>query len=358
MDTRLRMLYLTFHETTRQSPEPGEASPPGGSPPEGGHAVSRRGDSRWCIAELGGTLAAIIPKRGQARTSPKALSWSNTVAERAPKGALGPASVAGPLGSWVYDQPLDLATHQRAHWPRVWHCIHHTKRLEAYACLGLELPETRQTSPGAERKGDPLLEVSDMAPHKKKPQNLEPIWASLTRVASCSCRLFPARGLRKGRPPYSSRQVHGPKSQPSLPSRFPQNANALVCIVDFIPTRIFAPSRLFSSLRTFSATCGGTLFSSGTVAYHTEPNASRTFSRGIPGSTSISCLRMHPNLIPTNLYGDISSMLWRTVSPTMSENFTGNSNVHYDDCNDRNDFSDPAFMPQSCRGQKTYPLIS
>jgi len=274
MDTDLRILYLRGHETSRHTPEPGKASAPGGSPVEGGQAVSRRRHDPWCITKLGCTVAAGISKSGQTRTACEAIARPNTAIEPATEGALGPTASSRPAGGRTYDQPVDIAPHPGAHPSGVWRQVYHTECLETDAGHGLELPKAQQTRSGAKRKSHSVLEASRLASHKKKPQNLEPTWASLTRAGSCSSRLFLARGPRREKPRSFLQRAIGQRSRPSPFSLSHPNTGGWECIVDFTRTRIFAPSRLYNSSPLSSATCEVRLFFSGTGVYLIEPNVS------------------------------------------------------------------------------------
>lgn len=255
MDTLSRMLYLRGHETARYTPELGETSTPGGSPVEDGQAVSRRGNGRQRLAQLGGTMAASISKRGQAWTARETISGSNAPVEPTTEGTLGPTAFAGAAGGRLYDQPLDTAPHWRDHSSGVRHQLYCTECLEADAGNGLELPDTRQTGSRAQRTGDPVLERSCVASHKKKPQHLEPIWASSMRVDSCLCRRSPAHGLPRGLHRSYRQRAIGRRSQPFPLSPSLRRRGGLDCIVNFTQTKIFELRRLSSSWRISSDTC-------------------------------------------------------------------------------------------------------
>ena len=274
MDTHLGLLYLRAYETARYTPEPGETSTPGGSPVEGGQAVSRRGNGCQCVAALGRTMAASIPKRGQAGTACEAFSGPNASVEPTTEGTLGPTAFAGAAGGWIFDQPLDPSSYQRSHSSGVRHQLYHTECLEADAGNGLELPNTRQTGSGAQRTGDPVLETSRMASHKKKPQHLEPIWASSMRVDSCLCRRSPAHGLPKGLHRSFRQRAIGRRSQPFPLSPSLRRRGDLDCIVGFIQTKTFVPRRWFSSWSISYDTCEAMWCFSGIAAQHTGPKLS------------------------------------------------------------------------------------
>ncbi len=274
MDTDLRILYLGGHETSRDTPEPGETSTPGGPPLEGGQAVSRRGHGSWCISELGCTVAAIIPGRRQTRLACEAIARPNTAVEPATEGAPGPTASSRSAGGGIYHQPLDIAPHRGGHPSRVWRQLYRSECLETDAGHGVELPKAQQTRSGAQRKGHSVLEAARLASHKKKPQHLEPTWASLTKAGSCLSRRSPAPGPRRDKPRFSRQQAIGPRSRPSPFSRSHPNAGGWDCIVGFTPTRTFALNKLSNSWRIFFVISEVTWFFSGTGAYHIGPNVS------------------------------------------------------------------------------------
>jgi len=268
------MLYLRGHETSRNTPKPGEASAPGGSPLEGGQAISRCSHDRRCLTQFGGAVAAIVPKQWQERIACEAIAWPDTAAEPATEGAAGPTAPAGALGSRIYDQPLDAATHRRVDSSRVQHQLYHSECLETDAGHGLELPKAQQTRSGAKRKSHSVLEAARVASHKKKPQHLEPTWASLTRAGSCSSRPFPALGHRREKPRSFSQRAIGQRSRPSPCSPSHPNTGAWDCIVDFTRIRTFALNKSSSSWRIFCVISEVMWSFSGTGAYHIGPNVS------------------------------------------------------------------------------------
>lgn len=303
MDTHLIISYLGGHETSRYTPESGEASTPGNPSAEGGQAVSRRCHERGFVAEFSGSVAAIIPKGRKAGIAREAFAWPNTVVDPATEGTFGPAAPSRSNGNRLCDKPVDVAPHWRSHPSRVWRSLYHTQCLEVDARHGLELSKAEQARPGAQRASHTVLETARLASHKKKPQHLEPTWASLTKAGSCSSRRSLAHGLRRDEPPCLRRPAIGPKSPPSPLSPSHLNAGAWGCIVDFIPTRTSALRRSFSSFDTFCATYGDRLFFSGIVDCHTEPKPSLSSYRPIRDCICISYRHMPQNSTRTNLSG-------------------------------------------------------
>src|SRR5258706_9096880 len=278
MDTHLGISYLGGHETTRNAPEPGETSTPGGSPFKGGQAVSRRRNDRWCFSEFGRTVAAIIPAPGQTRTACEAVSRPNPAVEPATARALGSAAFAGSPGGRIQDQPLDTAPHRRTYSPTLRCQLHHTEYLEADAHNGLELSNTRQTGQRAERTGYPVLETTCMASHKKKPQYLEPIWDSSMRADSSLSQPSPAHGLPKGELRSFRQQATGRRYRPSPLSPSHRSRDGSDCTVGFTRTRIFAQNRSSSSSSIFSVTSEVPWFSCGTADSRIDQRLSGAFS--------------------------------------------------------------------------------
>jgi len=303
MDTHRIILYLGSHETPRHTREPGETSPPGDPPVEGGQAVSRRRHDRGCITELRGSMATSLSNRGQARIAREALAGANSIVDATTARTLGALAARRPLGSRLCDKPLDVAPNRRTHPSRVWHSVYDTEYLEADARHGLELPKARQTRPGAQREGHSVLEATGLASHKKKPQNLEPTWASLTRAGSYSYPQSPARGRRRVEHRSSRRRAIGRKSPPSPLSRFHPDAGASDCIVDFIPIRTSALNRFFSSSGISCVISADRWFFSGIVDCRTERRSLPNFSSHTRDCTFICCHPMLQNSIPMNSSG-------------------------------------------------------
>lgn len=292
MDTHRGISYFNGHETTRDTPESGETSTPGGSPFEGGQAVSRRGSNRRCIAEFGRTMAAILPTRGQARTACEAVPRPNTAVEPATERTLGSIAASGSAGGWIYHQPLDPASHRRGYPPAVRCHLHDTERLEADAGHGLELPDTRQTGPGTQRTDYPVLEAPCVASYKKKPQHLEPIWAFLMRAGSCLYRRSPGHGRHEEKRRFYRRQETGRRYRPSRLSPSHPRGDGLDYTVAFTRTRIFALSKSFSSLAIFCVICEAMWCCSGIADSRIDPGLSRASSLSILACMCTRCLRM------------------------------------------------------------------
>jgi hypothetical protein len=137
-----------------------------------------------------------------------------------------------PAGRRVSDRPLDLETDCPDHSQAPWHPVSSQPCVEDPAEDGLELPETRAPGFTKERKRDCALEGLPMAPYKKKPKDLGPIWFSWMNRASCSFQMSVALGPPKGRPRSSITSTNTTGFPPSMPCRCRQNGNVWRFISD------------------------------------------------------------------------------------------------------------------------------
>lgn len=188
-----------------------------------------------------------------------------------------------PAGRRVSDKPLDLETdcpnHSQAHWDPVspQPCV------EDPSGNGMELPETRAPGFTKERERNRPLESLPVAPYKKKPKDLGPIWFSWMNRASCSFQTSVAPGLREGKPRSSITSTNRTGFPPSMPCRCRRNGNAWRFISDSggETLTVWMSSLSFKSCSNIS---GVPSFCCGIGERSTVVKKSNNFSWTIPGS--------------------------------------------------------------------------
>lgn len=138
----------------------------------------------------------------------------------------GGATLVGSAGRRVSDRPLDIETHCPNHSQALWRPVSPQSCVAVASGNGMELPETRAPGFTKERERDRPLEGLPVAPYKKKPKDLGPIWSSSMNLASCSFLTSVVPGLREGKPPSSITSTDRTGFPPSMRCRYPRNGNA------------------------------------------------------------------------------------------------------------------------------------
>jgi hypothetical protein len=165
------------------------------------------------------------PFKDDSRTSSQALSQR----EGDPIGV----AFVGSTGRRVSDRPLDLETDCPNHPQALWHPVSSESCMAVASGNGMELPETRAPGFTKERERDCALEGLPVAPYKKKPKDLGPIWSSLMNRASCSFQTSVAPGLRKGKPRSCTTSTNRTGFLLSVLCRCPRGGNVWSSISGF-----------------------------------------------------------------------------------------------------------------------------
>jgi len=202
----------------------------------------------------------------------------------------------------VSDRPLDLETDCPDHSQAPWDPVSPQPCVENPSGDGLELPETRAPGFTKERQRDCALEGLSVAPYKKKPKDLGPIWSSWMSRASCSLQPSVAPGLREGELRSSITSTDRIGFPPSMPCRCRQNGNVWPSTSDFgLEISTVWISGL--SLKGCSNISGAPSFCCGTGERSIAVKKSNNFSWNIPGSIWITFQLMLQNLTRQNMSG-------------------------------------------------------
>jgi hypothetical protein len=232
--------------------------------------------------------------KDDSRTSSQALS------ER--EGNLNGDALVRPSGRGVSDRPLDLETDCPNHPQAPWHPVSSESRMAAASGNGMELPETRAPGFTKERERDCTLEGLPVAPYKKKPKDLGPIWSSLMNRASCSFQISVAPGLRRGKPQSSITSTNRTGFPLSMPCRSRQNGSAW-CFISGSGSGILTVWMSVLSLKGCSNISGDPSFCCGIGEPSTVVKKSNTFSFNIQGFIWNISRPMLLNLTRPNMSG-------------------------------------------------------
>jgi hypothetical protein len=218
------------------------------------------------------------------------------------EGNANKAAVVRAVGRRVSDGPLDLEADCPDHSQAPWHPVSSQSCVEDPSEDGLELPETRAPGFTKERQRDCTLEGFPVAPYKKKPKDLGPIWSSWMSRVSCSLQPSVAPGLRKGEHPSFITSTDKTEFPPLMPCRCRQNGNVWLSTSDFgLEISTVWMSDLF--LESCSNISGDPSFCCGIGERSTAVKKSNNFSWYIPGFIWSIFRPMLPNLTRQNTSG-------------------------------------------------------
>lgn len=197
----MRLASTQRHETSRNRPAIGTATPTGHSIAQGGHRSVGDRPGRGCLREFRIPVGRGLSKTGApwiaATTNPRSSLQSLCGAEE----AAGGAAHEGTPDQGLSNRFMDLETCGAVDPPAVWGTLPSLSCLEAPNPVGVELSEARTSSAATRRGRDRPMETVPLAPYNKPPHDVAPIWSFSMNPAFCSSPTWPAPGLRKGIPP-------------------------------------------------------------------------------------------------------------------------------------------------------------
>jgi len=189
------------------------------------HSIGR-GAYGGSVEELRLSMVPRLPKgRGQGPSLKGNSRTSSQVITNREKG-IGAAPFVRSAGRRVSDRPLDVETDCPNDSQALWHPVSSKSRMADTSGDAMELPETGAPGFTKERERNCALEGLPMAPYKKKPKNLGPLWSSLMNRVSCSFQTSVAPGPQKGKPRFSTTSTNRIGFPPSMLCRCRQNGNA------------------------------------------------------------------------------------------------------------------------------------
>jgi len=204
----------------------------GKAPPARDRVAERRQDDSVGRSAFGGSIEKLrfpmVPRVPRGRVQgPSFKGDSRTSSEAVSKGEkeISGTTFVRSAGCRVSNRPLDLETDCPNHPQALWHPLSPQSCVAGASRDGMELPETRAAGFAEERERDCALEGLSVAPYKKKPKDLGPIWSSSMSLASCSFRTFVALGLPKDKPRSSITSTNRTGFPPSMPWWYRRNGN-------------------------------------------------------------------------------------------------------------------------------------
>lgn len=345
----MRLASTQRHETSRNRPAIGTATPTGHSIAQGGHRSVGDRPSRGCLREFRIPVGRGLSKTGApwiaATTNPRSSLQSLCGAEE----AAGGAAPEGTPDQGLSNRFMDLDTCGAADPPAVWGTLPSLSCLEAPNPVGVELSAARTSSAATRRGRDRPMETVPLAPYNKPPHDVAPIWSFSMNPAFCSSPTWPAPGLRKGIPPSYATSTNRIGSRPSV--RWPCRPSAGGWRA--LSGCAAAISRGWMSQRSCDS-CSGIYVVPWSCCGIGEPfiaeKPSNTGSPPIPGSRWKSSRPMRQNSIRRTRCGARPTAPWRTVRRWICTSSTECSATRcgaYGACNHS---CGPVSTRQICRG--------
>ncbi len=195
--------------------------------------TERRQDDSFSRGAFGGSIKELcfpmvsrVPRGWIQGPSFKGDSRASSQAVSNREKQIGGSTLVGSAGRRISDRPLDSETDRPNHSQTLWHPVSPQSCVAVASRDGMELPETRAPGSTKERERDCALESLSVAPYKKKPKDLGPVWSSSMSLASCSSQTFVTPGLRKDKPRSSITSANRTGFPPSMHWWYRRNGNA------------------------------------------------------------------------------------------------------------------------------------
>lgn len=291
-----------MHETLWNRTAVGKAAPAGHPAVKSGQKSVGSGTGLKRICKLGVSLVANISREGFQRATPKSHSRASSQAIQVPEDSVGEVASEGPPGSRLSDRPMDLKAGSQSNRPRVWGSISPLPRLEAPDKPEVELSETRAPSVGKGRRRNCSLEALPLAPYKKKPKDLGPIWFSSMNLGFCLFPMSPVLGHPKGRPLSFIISISKTEFLPSVVFRCPLKEGAWPFIFGFAHA-ISQDWMFVLSSKACLNTSAVQWFCCGIEGPSTAGRKSSNFFLVIRDCTFITFPPTHRNSIRQNMFG-------------------------------------------------------
>ena len=216
-----------------------------------------------------------LPRRRPPILEVQAGSWKTCQVGRAPEANSGSDPGRGSVAKRLFHRSLDRASRGRGDRKTFRPPVSPEPHVEAADRPGVELSEASEAGAGTQRGGDCPLEAVRVAPYKKRPHNLGPIWSSSMKADSCWFPTLPGPGRPGGRRPSCALLDVGPRSLPSRRSAFLQSESGWFCMRGSIPARTSDLPKWPTSSGTSCDTSPGPWSCCGTVGASTVPTASK-----------------------------------------------------------------------------------
>lgn len=253
-------------------------------------------------------------------------------------------------GCRVSDRPLDFEAYYPNHSQALWGSVSSQSCMAVASGNGMELPEARTPGFTEKRERGRPLEGLPVAPYKKRPKDLGPIWSSSMSLASYLFPTFVVRGLRREKPRCSITFTNRPEFLRSMPCRCRRGGNAWYFISGSGGATLMAwMFGLFS--KSCSSISAAPWCCCGTVGPSTGVKKSSGFLSIIRGFMWNTFRPMLPSLIPLNMSGTRRTALFPTVHPRTWANSRRCYETRRDGSGDHQGSFGLASMPPISLGQ-------
>jgi hypothetical protein len=326
MEIFCQLEYNKGHETPWEPRAAGKAASGGCSFVKDGQEPASHSTRFKCFCKFRVPVASGLPgERGWRTEAPADTRTSPQVDPRSKKAACSGA-FKWPSGCRVSDRFMDLKPGSENDRPTVRRSISSESRVEASREPGVELSETRAASLTEKRRGDRALEAVSLAPYKKTPTDVGPIWFSSMNRASCSFRTLLAPGPRRDKHPSFTTFTNKIVFRPSM--RWPYRRNGGV----WLSTFSFGLGILRAWISGhFSSICfaifEAPLFYYGTVERSIGGKRLNIISVSAFASRKNISLPMRRNLIRQNMFGTKRTVHSPMVPPRIWQSSRGSSGI-------------------------------
>ena len=350
MENIFKILYTIGYETLWKPKAIGEAPPArhriakkekksAGSVPED------RMFCKFCFP-----LVGRISEEGSKSPKTETGAWEATEIEPASKADFDTDSSGRSDELRIFNRPLDSAPGDRSDRRPFWNFISSEPSVEILAGAGVELSEARETGTGTERSSNPTLEALQMAPYKKTPKGLVPIWYFLTKAGSSWFLMLSEHGRPLEKHLYCNVLTIGRRYRPFRLSVFLQNENVSLFMPGFIPIRTLNPPKLPSFSVTCSSTSVAMWYYSGTAVVHTKESWSENLSISIPVCIVTGSLDTLQNSTQMNSSGICLNVNCPTAFPETCGTLNNFCILHSRECSNLRNYCGLVFIYQIYHG--------
>jgi hypothetical protein len=326
MEIFCQLEYNKGHETPWEPKAAGKAASAGCSFVKDGQEPASHSTRFECFCKFRVPVASGLPRERGSRTEAPADTWTSPQADPRSKKATCSGAFKWPSGCRVSNRLMDLKPGSESDRPTVRRSISSEPRVEAPRESGMELSEARAASFTAKRRRDRALEAVSLAPYKKTPTDVGPIWSSSMNRASCSFRTLLAPGPRRDKRPSFTTFTNKVVFRPSM--RWPYRRNGGVWLSTF--SFGLGISRAWISVH-FSSICfaifEAPLFYYGIVEPSIGEKRLNTISVSAPASRRNTSLPMRRNSILQNMFGPKRTVHSPMVRPRTWQNSRGSSGI-------------------------------
>ncbi len=326
MEIFCQLEYNRGHETPWERRAAGKAASAGCPFVKDGQKPASHSKCFKCFCKFRVPVASGLPRERGSRAEVPADTRTSPQADPGSKKAACPSAFKWPSGCRVSDRFMDLKPGSESDRPTVRRSISSEPRVEAPREPGMELSEARAASFTAKRRRDRALETVSLAPYKKTPTDVGPIWSSSMNRASCSFRTLLAPGPRKDKrlsfTTFTNRIVFRPSTR--WPYRQSGGVWLFTCSFGLEILRAWI-SVHFSSI--CFAIFEAPLFYYGTAERSTGGKRLKTISIGALASRKNTSLPMRQSLIRQNMFGTRRTVPLQMVHPRISQSSRGSSGI-------------------------------